>query len=41
MKRIAKREGGSTDTSHDHEYTDWDAVARFTNRFLEKISVPA
>ena len=39
MKRIAKREGGSTDTSHDHEYTDWDAVARFSNRFLEKISV--
>jgi len=41
MKRIAKREGGSTDTSHDHEYTDWDAVARFTNRFLEEISVTA
>ena len=39
MKRITKREGGSTDTSQDHEYTDWDAVARFTNRFLEKISV--
>jgi len=41
MKRIAKREGGSTDTSYDHEYTDWDAVARFTKRFLEKISVTA
>jgi menaquinone-dependent protoporphyrinogen oxidase len=41
MKRITKREGGSTDTSQDHEYTDWDAVARFTNRFLEKISVTA
>ena len=39
MKTISKREGGSTDTSHDHEYTDWDAVARFTNQFLEKIAV--
>ena len=39
MKRIAKREGGSTDTTHDHEYTDWDAVARFTNLYVEKISV--
>jgi menaquinone-dependent protoporphyrinogen oxidase len=41
MKRITQREGGSTDTSRDHEYTDWDAVARFTNRFLEKILVTA
>jgi menaquinone-dependent protoporphyrinogen oxidase len=41
MKMITKREGGSTDTSRDHEYTDWDAVARFTNRFLEKILVMA
>ena len=41
MKRITQREGGSTDTSRDHEYTDWDAVARFTNRFLEKIAVTA
>jgi len=39
MKRITRREGGSTDTSRDHEYTDWDTVARFTNRFLEKILV--
>ena len=41
MKMIAKREGGSTDTRHDHEYTDWDAVARFTNRFLELLLVSA
>jgi menaquinone-dependent protoporphyrinogen oxidase len=41
MKRITKREGGSTDTSRDHEYTDWDAVGRFTNRFLEKILATA
>ena len=38
MKMITKREGGSTDTSHDHEYTDWDAVARFTHQFLQTIS---
>ena len=41
MKMITKREGGSTDTHFDHEYTDWDAVARFTNRFLEEIKVAA
>lgn len=29
MRAIAKREGGDTDTHHDHEYTDWDAVDRF------------
>jgi len=29
MKAIARREGGDTDTSSDHEYTDWDAVEGF------------
>jgi menaquinone-dependent protoporphyrinogen oxidase len=29
MRSIARREGGDTDTSHDHVYTDWDAVDRF------------
>jgi len=33
MKMISKREGGSTDTTHDHEYTDWDSVARFGEEF--------
>ena len=41
MKMITKREGGSTDTLHDHEYTDWDSVARFTSRFLEEIDATA
>ena len=41
MKMISKREGGNTDTRHDHEYTDWDAVARFTSRFLKEIAVSA
>ena len=38
MKLIAKREGGSTDTSKDHEYTDWEEVARFTEKFVAKLS---
>ncbi len=27
--------GGDTDTSRDYEYTDWDAVERFTGAFTE------
>ncbi|MGD8559834.1 MAG: menaquinone-dependent protoporphyrinogen IX dehydrogenase [Gammaproteobacteria bacterium] len=38
MKRISKQEGGSTDTSRDHEYTDWDAVTRFTEQFESKLT---
>jgi menaquinone-dependent protoporphyrinogen oxidase len=30
MKAIARRAGGPTDTSRDYEFTDWDAVDRFT-----------
>lgn len=29
MKQIVKSKGGSTDTEHDHEYTDWEQVKRF------------
>jgi menaquinone-dependent protoporphyrinogen oxidase len=29
MKRIQKKAGRSTDTSRDHEYTDWAAVEEF------------
>lgn len=36
MRYIAKKEGGDTDTSRDHEYTDWDAVTRFTEHFLNQ-----
>jgi len=35
MKRISKSQGGPTDTSRDHEFTDWDAVREFTVRFAE------
>jgi menaquinone-dependent protoporphyrinogen oxidase len=37
MKMISKREGGNTDTSQDHEYTDWAAVKHFTKKFMEEI----
>jgi menaquinone-dependent protoporphyrinogen oxidase len=29
MRSIEKRQGGDTDTSHDYDYTDWDAVEGF------------
>jgi menaquinone-dependent protoporphyrinogen oxidase len=34
MKQIAKRNGGPTDTSRDHEMTDWVQVERFVDRFV-------
>ena len=34
MKSIAKKEGGDTDTSRDHIYTDWQAVETFARDFL-------
>ena len=34
MKMISKKEGGSTDTSRDHEYTDWNAVEKFVLDFV-------
>jgi len=37
MRWIAKREGSSTDTSRDHELTDWSAVARLANQMADAI----
>jgi len=34
MKRIARASGGSTDTSRDHEYTDWEALDRLVDELL-------
>lgn len=34
MKQIAKKEGGATDTTQDHEYTDWNQVERFADTFF-------
>ena len=38
MKLISKREGGSTDTSHDHEYTDWESVEQFAETFFQVVT---
>ena len=37
MKQIARKTGASTDTSHDHEYTDWDALDRFVEEFAQAL----
>lgn len=34
MKQIVKRAGGTTDTHHDHEFTDWGALDRFVDGFV-------
>ncbi len=36
MRMIAKKQGGDTDTSRDHEYTDWQAVKEFVIGFANK-----
>jgi len=40
MKRIAKAEGGSTDTSRDHEYTDWSQVDSLADDLAERAAIP-
>ena len=39
MKKIVSSKPGnlSTDTSRDHEYTDWDQVRRFAEDFLQRL----
>lgn len=39
MKRISAKTGGDTDTSHDYEYTDWDAVQRFSHEFSRLVTL--
>lgn len=34
MRRIAEKEGGPVDTSHDHELTDWKALDAFVESLL-------
>lgn len=36
MRMIAKREGHTTNTAQDYEYTDWDAVKTFVCTFEAK-----
>ena len=33
MKRIVRKSGGDTDTSQNHEYTDWAQVEQFAANF--------
>ena len=37
MRRIARKEGASTDTSRDHEFTDWTAVRALSRRFGRQV----
>ena len=37
MRRIARATRASTDTSHDHEFTDWAALARDTSQFSQDV----
>jgi menaquinone-dependent protoporphyrinogen oxidase len=37
MRRIARKEGASTDTSKDHEFTDWKAVALLSRQFGREV----
>jgi menaquinone-dependent protoporphyrinogen oxidase len=41
MKRIAKKEGGPTDTSRDHELTDWDAVDKLAHDMAAEVHARA
>lgn len=38
LKLISKRNGGPTDTSRDHELTDWAQVERFVETFMTELS---
>ena len=37
MRSIAKKEGGSVDTSKDHEYTNWDEVKKNVLSFMNRL----
>ena len=37
MKKIAREAGKDTDTSKNHEYTDWTAVDRFVGAFVAEL----
>ena len=40
MKGISRKAGGSTDTTRDHEYTDWTELDRFTEEFTSQLMSP-
>ena len=39
MRRIAAQAGGDTDTTRDHEYTDWDALEGFVHGFARQFEL--
>ncbi|MBO0342918.1 flavodoxin domain-containing protein [Flagellimonas profundi] len=39
MRSIAKKEGGSVDTSQDHEYTDWSKVKEDVLHFITNLKI--
>jgi menaquinone-dependent protoporphyrinogen oxidase len=41
MRMIAKRAGGDTDTSRDHEYTDWKGLDQFVTSMVAEIEETA
>lgn len=41
MRRISASEGGDTDTSKDHEYTDWEALDRFVEELATSLEPTA
>ncbi len=41
LKHIVAREGGPTDTSRDYEFTNWDALDAFADRFVREAPVIA
>lgn len=38
MRMMMRRGGHPTDISHDYDYTDWDAVARFGREFADLVA---
>jgi menaquinone-dependent protoporphyrinogen oxidase len=40
IRLMMRRGGHPTDTSHDYDYTDWDAVGRFAHEFATLVRAP-
>jgi len=41
MKRIAREAGASTDTAHDHVYTDWAALDILADELMPTLTAAA
>ena len=39
MRRIVAKAGGDTDTSRDYEYTDWEVLRVFCEKFATRLSL--